>query len=390
VSGSPFDPSTSRIQRAGPGAGVKAERRARDNGDTFERFTDRARQVLVLAQKEARQLNHSFVGTEHLLLGLLAEGDGVAAQALARLGLTLEDARDRVETIVGAHATSPTGSPPFTPRAKRALELSLREALQRQHNYIGTEHLLLGLIREGEGVAAQVMVGLGADLSRVRATVEQLLTGTNQPASSQRQRGGVLDFAVQAPRQRATARRRVVGDSRTRLECGFCGRDTWELAHYLSNGQVAICSECVRAAGVAVSEVSPSQHEVFLPPRVFGSVPDDGAVEAVAAALNTTFGGDLGSSALETTVQDFDELQPFLAAAASRESPLASTTVVLDRVRFIDAMHATVEFRRLFNRTSAELEGLMVCLDGRWLVSRDTMAALLGAAGVAVPPPIDS
>jgi len=143
----------------------------------FERFTDRARRVLVLAQEEARQLNHSFIGTEHILLGLIHEGEGLAAKALDSLGISLEAVRAKVEETMGPAGTAPTGSPPFTPRAKKVLELSLREALQLGHNYIGTEHMLLGLVREGEGVAAQVLQSLGADLPRVRQQVIQLLSG---------------------------------------------------------------------------------------------------------------------------------------------------------------------------------------------------------------------
>ncbi|MDA8186059.1 MAG: ATP-dependent Clp protease ATP-binding subunit [Acidimicrobiales bacterium] len=143
----------------------------------FERFTDRARRVLVLAQEEARLLNHSFIGTEHILLGLIHEGEGVAAKALEQLGISLEAVREKVEETIGLSGSAPSGSPPFTPRAKKVLELSLREALQLGHNYIGTEHMLLGLVREGEGVAAQVLVSLGADLARVRQQVIQLLSG---------------------------------------------------------------------------------------------------------------------------------------------------------------------------------------------------------------------
>ncbi len=143
----------------------------------FERFTDRARRVVVLAQEEARLLNHNYIGTEHILLGLIHEGEGIASQALETLGISLEAVRDQVEEIIGQGSQSPSGHIPFTPRAKKVLELSLREALQLGHNYIGTEHILLGLIREGEGVAAQVLVKLGAELSRVRQQVIQLLSG---------------------------------------------------------------------------------------------------------------------------------------------------------------------------------------------------------------------
>ena len=143
----------------------------------FERFTDRARRVVVLAQEEARMLNHNYIGTEHILLGLIHEGEGVAAKALEGMGISLEGVRAQVEEIIGQGQQAPSGHIPFTPRAKKVLELSLREALQLGHNYIGTEHILLGLIREGEGVAAQVLVKLGADLNRVRQQVIQLLSG---------------------------------------------------------------------------------------------------------------------------------------------------------------------------------------------------------------------
>ncbi|MFO7548817.1 MAG: ATP-dependent Clp protease ATP-binding subunit, partial [Acidimicrobiia bacterium] len=143
----------------------------------FERFTDRARRVVVLAQEEARLLNHNYIGTEHILLGLLNEGEGIAAKALESLGISLGSVREQVVEIIGQGQQAPSGHIPFTPRAKKVLELSLREALQLGHNYIGTEHILLGLIREGEGVAAQVLQKLGAELQKVRQTVIQLLSG---------------------------------------------------------------------------------------------------------------------------------------------------------------------------------------------------------------------
>jgi ATP-dependent Clp protease ATP-binding subunit ClpC len=165
----------------------------------FERFTDRARRVVVLAQEEARMLNHNYIGTEHILLGLIHEGEGVAAKALESLGISLEAVRQQVEEIIGQGQAAPTGHIPFTPRAKKVLELSLREALQLGHNYIGTEHILLGLIREGEGVAAQVLQKLGADLNRVRQQVIQLLSGytggkgEGQPGEQAPQGSMVLD-----------------------------------------------------------------------------------------------------------------------------------------------------------------------------------------------------
>ncbi|MDR2895909.1 MAG: AAA family ATPase, partial [Propionibacteriaceae bacterium] len=147
----------------------------------FERFTDRARRVVILAQDEARSMNHNYVGTEHVLLGLISEQEGTAAKALAQSGVTLEAARAQVLDIMGPGAAAPTGHIPFTNRAKHVLELSLREALQLNHAYIGTEHILLGLLREGEGVASQVLIKLGVDLGQLRETVSVMLSGFNGP-----------------------------------------------------------------------------------------------------------------------------------------------------------------------------------------------------------------
>ena len=169
----------------------------------FERFTDRARRVVVLAQEEARMLNHNYIGTEHILLGLIHEGEGVAAKALESLGISLDAVRQQVEEIIGQGQQAPSGHIPFTPRAKKVLELSLREALQLGHNYIGTEHILLGLIREGDGVAAQVLVKLGADLNRVRQQVVQLLHGypgkepaSDRPRMGRRARARLMENAL--------------------------------------------------------------------------------------------------------------------------------------------------------------------------------------------------
>jgi prophage maintenance system killer protein len=173
----------------------------------FHRFTDRARQVVVLAQEEARALNHNYVGTEHILLGLIHEPEGVAADALESLGISLEGVRQQVEEIIGQGQQAPSGHIPFTPRAKKVLELSLREALPLGHNYIGTEHILLALIREGEGVAAQVLVRLGADLNRVRQQVIQLLAGRQTRPGERMPPPGLGDYdeKIAAARQQKDA-----------------------------------------------------------------------------------------------------------------------------------------------------------------------------------------
>jgi len=152
----------------------------------FARFTDRARRVVVLAQHEARGLSHGSVGTEHLLLGLLAEGEGVAALVLTSLGVSLEEARDRVEEIAGRGQGAPTGHPPFTPRLKKVLELSGREALQLGHTYIGTEHLLLSLLAENDGIPALVLAGRGIPDALVRERVVAWVTGRYEDGGTAR------------------------------------------------------------------------------------------------------------------------------------------------------------------------------------------------------------
>ena len=166
----------------------------------FERFTERARRVVVHAQEEARELRHNYIGTEHLLLGLMREPESVAARALRELDISQDAAREQVVEIVGRGKQAPSGHIPFTPRAKKVLELSLREALQLGHDYIGTEHILLGLIREGEGVAAQVLTNLGGELSQVRAKVTELIPAAGEHAELgpqlRRSAGGVPLAAV--------------------------------------------------------------------------------------------------------------------------------------------------------------------------------------------------
>ena len=173
----------------------------------FERFTDRARRVVVLAQEEARILSHNYIGTEHLLLGLIGEGEGVAAKALESLGISLAAVRQQVVEIIGQGQQAPGGHIPFTPRAKKVLELAQREAHALGHDYIGTEHILLGLIREGDGVAAQVLVNLGADLNRVRQQVIQLVHGYQGK-----------DVIGQGSRRGRRARTRLLDDALARVD----------------------------------------------------------------------------------------------------------------------------------------------------------------------------
>jgi ATP-dependent Clp protease ATP-binding subunit ClpC len=182
----------------------------------FERFTDRARRVVVLAQDEARGLNHNWIGTEHLLLAVIREGHGVGAKALESMQISLDAARQQVESLIG-RGQNPVGDGhiPFTPRAKKVLELSLREALQLGHDYIGTEHILLGLIREGDGVAAQVLVSLGCDLNRARQQVIQLLHGYQGRQSVLSTIGDELGDRLATMAARLAVIERVLGDAAT-------------------------------------------------------------------------------------------------------------------------------------------------------------------------------
>jgi ATP-dependent Clp protease ATP-binding subunit ClpC len=167
----------------------------------FERFTERARQVVVLAQDEARALKHNYIGTEHILLGLLREEEGLAARVLESLDITVEEVRAQVARIVGQGDEVTTGQIPFTPRAKKVLELALREALSLGHKYIGTEHILLGLARENEGVAARILLAIDADAQKIQNEVIGLLSGTR----------GVEQVAVQSATEHAGRVQEMLG-----------------------------------------------------------------------------------------------------------------------------------------------------------------------------------
>ena len=183
----------------------------------LERFTDQARRVVVLAEEEARMLDHNWIGTEHLLLGVLREGDGVAARALESLGISLQPVRQQVEEIIGPVQQVPAEYIPFTPRSKKVLELSLRESLQLGHDRVGTGHILLGLIREGDGVAAQVLVRLGADLNQVRQQVIELVSDL-RPQSGRRLQSGRRPPREVVPVMWTNARLDVFGGRLTAVE----------------------------------------------------------------------------------------------------------------------------------------------------------------------------
>jgi ATP-dependent Clp protease ATP-binding subunit ClpC len=218
----------------------------------FERFTDQARRVIVAAQDEARLLDHNYIGTEHILLGLLREGEGQVARTLASLGVSLEAVRAQVEEIIGRGDTHPAGHIPFTPRSKKVLELSLREAKLLGDEHIGSEHILLGVVREGEGVAAQVLVKLGAGLSEVRRAVISARGGKDPepaPGTSVRER-----LAAVLSRTKA-------GKSASDLSCSFCGKHEDQVAKLVAGPGVYICDECIRLCQEILDEEAPPPEE---------------------------------------------------------------------------------------------------------------------------------
>jgi Clp amino terminal domain, pathogenicity island component/ClpX C4-type zinc finger len=331
----------------------------------FERFTDRARRVVVLAQEEARLLDHNYIGTEHILLGLIHEGEGVAARALESLDISLDDVRAEVEEIIGRGSEMPSGHIPFTPRAKKVLELALREALQLGHNYIGTEHVLLGLIREGEGVAAQVLVKLGADLSRVRQQVIQVLSGYAGTARTPDPLG--------APPLGGPAR---VGQP----VCSFCGRDLWEAAHYVRGEVAMICDECVAAATTMLSEAQPDQHALLLPVRIFGTEPEPGAADAIVDAIVQAFDLTDAAHMLACVEDGADFVEETERLLAQRPDHLPSLEARVDRIRFSADDRAVVRITRSVGEVVAEANEIrVVCVDGRWLVSRNSFTHVLAA-----------
>ncbi len=365
----------------------------------FERFTDRARRVVVLAQEEARLLNHNYIGTEHILLGLIHEGEGVAAQVLVRMDISLKTVRDEVEEIVGAGGRAPAGHIPFTPRAKKVLEMSLREALQLGHNYIGTEHILLGLIREGEGVAAQVLTKLGADLSRVRQGVIQELSG---------HAGEYPEYQVEP---------RVPHPQIRPVRCGFCNVPSPACGTlYTGVSGALICEGCVSSV---VPEQTPPQvsawrsriqgmvERTFPQPREYpeplqvmaarhepvGPPPED--EEAARQAIEYAFTDPMEVAADGTlvNVEDGAALKQYADVVMTRVgSWITERTNVVEFVKFIDATRAVVYTRvELRDGTPAPAvfhhEGWAVLVDERWKVSRETIRDRWAQAGVRIPPP---
>jgi hypothetical protein len=368
----------------------------------FERFSDGARRVVVLAQEEARLLNHNYIGTEHLLLGIVREGEGVAAQALESLEISLTDVRREVEDFIGRGEQVPSGHIPFTPRAKKVLELALREAMQLGHNYIGTEHILLGIIREGDGVAARTLIKLGAVLDRARAEVIDLLgAGAGEQTPSKVLSTSETDPELLRARAAAAAAAAAAGARTGALpepRCSICGRAEARVDRIVAARGVLICDRCVRdvAAELEESDASGSASKrLRFRPRSEPPPDTAGAVLAIEWAFDAFFG--LGGQSLDDAVaviEDGGRLAGTVSAmremrtSAVRRFP-AVNDITVGQVRFLDEHEAEVTLEIWWAGSVAPFVqyGHAVLLEGTWKVSRATVCHFAGLGGIECPPP---
>jgi hypothetical protein len=350
-------------------------------GSVFERFTDSARQVLVLAQEEARLLGHSFIGTEHILLGLLHQ-DGAAAEVLTELGASLSTVRERVQETIGLTGTL-SGSPPFTPRAKKVLELSLREALQLGHHNIGTELILIGLIREGEGVACQVLVSQGIDLASVRQQVMQRLVVVESARTTD-------DLRLRpSPTDDDVSRGRVV-------TCSFCGLSPPESGQLVSGNNAFICENCVHQWSIRLGRrsatvrntlpVGPSSEVVT--PGEQPTDPHDARAE-IKVVFSTGYSAlsEDGQSAMR--VEKGADLGWAVAAARANRTAYLDREIIftVDEIVFVDPEHAAVWFSIFVNggQVLNGHRGDAVLVDGEWKMALSTFTQMMAMAGVSLP-----
>ncbi len=355
----------------------------------FERFTDSARRVLVLAQDEARLLGHGFIGTEHVLLGLMHEGE--TEEALTAAGVTLERLRDQISKTITLTVAGTPGSPPFTPRAKKVLELSLREMVSRGANSIEPGDLLLGLLREGEGVGVQALVTLGVDLAALRQHV--LDRSSSRPSEP-----GVRPEGLGGWRSRAPASLGIVGIpsgmplgpgmaiGRRFETCVLCGRDLWEVQHFVSDGNLMVCGECIADASRVIQEAPAEVHRLMLPPRVFGAVPHPEAQSEIVTAVGYVVGPE-PEEGRGPYLEDAEALRLPMMRAGDRLPPGGAKGVVR-RIRFISADTAWVELTVQLGegRGGFPFQGPVRRIDGKWKVTRQLLATMLGRIGIQIPP----
>jgi len=312
----------------------------------------------VLAQEEARLLLHDYIGTEHLLLGLVHEDEGIGAQVLHSLDISLDDVRAQVEEIIGHGGTAPSVHIPFPPRAKMVLELSLREALALGHNYIGTEHILLGLVREGEGVAAQVLVNLGADLSRVRQRVIEVLSGV----------------------ETGTRSRKAYREPPPVPRCLLCRRTLDRVNRALVVGGENLCDKCVRDAAQQIEELEAqgAPRLARFRRRPAAVADEDEARLAVERAFDAVYGAaSLPIGEAFWAVEGGADLEPQLQAMkdARERAPFVVNDITVERVEFVDEFEAEVSLGIWFAGRSSPvaMRAHAVLRDGMWKVSRETI-----------------
>lgn len=311
-------------------------------------------------------LGHNYIGTEHLLLGLLSERDGVGAKALAALGVELQDVRGEVKKIIGERGGTPIGHIPFTPRAKKVLELSLREALQLGHDYIGTEHLVLGLIREGEGIAAQVLIGRGVELTAVRQNVTMLLAGTSSAEVRSEPLPTGSGWVAEPQRQPRV-------DLNT---CCFCGRRLLDAGTMVTGYRGAICASCIRRASrvVGAEKKVGGRGSIAISPLVIGREPRDGATDAVIATVHRAFAPHVAVADRQQAIEaggdplPLDYLPRFAFAITRIKHAKASSSVELvPRWPSSDGPLVTVK---------------VIYEDGNYVISRETFLNAVRSAPI--------
>jgi hypothetical protein len=332
----------------------------------FERFTDRARRVIVLAQEQARMLGHNYIGSEHLLLGLCADNEG-ASHVLRVHDVTYEGVRTEVLSRV-VEGQPPSGHIPFTPDAKKAMEGALKECAQLGHREIRSEHLLLGLMRDKKSTGARVIAKLADDVDALRKNVVTSASGPPEAASAA--------VSMSAPMSAGFAAARIVAPMQPGPLCAVCGRDLWDVDRFVRGERGSVCDACVHNAMAAFA--STNERESTMPPRGYGDpAPEPQELQAIQAA----FAGGLAGDAVE----DGAALRPFVDQAAAR-NPGLSVQLVVHRVRLVDPDHAQVRFAMVVsNGMHIPMEGNAVRREGRWLVARSTVVALLQRGGVQVP-----